>query len=347
VICDAGLDYCSGNEVRECDASGTAFTLLDTCDDAQFCRAGERACLPDVCSPLSSICAGNLLTRCRADGSGPEPGGSDCGATAVCDLGACHAVVCAPNQRLCDAGDVYLCNATGTDEAIYDNCDPREYCDASSPGAAACVPDQCLANAPACQSEWLATCNSDGSAAQSPTLDCSASGQVCDLSGSCQPQAIDLFGTNATPQSVTSYTAHFVILRVTTPRTLKQLTAQISVGSPDPVAWLVYRSDTLLGPYNNILLASVPPVMIDGKLGLPAQDLPLETDAYYLVGVGVPAPHDVEIQPDAAPMPLSFGQILGGYELTLSAGEGAIPRSVRIGVGEIGDGVGLSVRTGG
>jgi hypothetical protein len=354
IICDPDTTYCgtnsdsSASELRRCAPTGTSFTLLETCGDAHFCRAGETTCLPRICSPDSPICSGDRLTRCELDGSGPAPGGIDCSASgAACDLGQCRPIVCAANQRFCSAGDVYLCNPIGTDAAAYDNCQAREYCDATThPSDAQCSPDICIANRPACASERLATCNADGSATQPSLIDCSASNRVCDLSGACLDAAIDTLGSGA-PQSVAGLATHFLLVHATTSRQLSELRVQLTPTTTDPLTWLVYRSSNDLGPFEKILQASAPPLVNAGYVTWTPPSFALEANGSYLIGVSVPAPHDLTVPSDATPTPVSFGQILGGYTLTPATSESAAPATIRIGVGEVGEGFGAAFVTAG
>lgn len=141
VVCVPGEIYCNGNEIRHCGPSGATWSVLQSCPESQFCREGQGACLPDVCIPSSAVCSGNVATRCMGDGSGPEPRGLDCGSANVCERGVCRPLICTPSQRFCRDGDVYLCNATGTDSAAIDNCKQSEYCGENSVGQVSCLAD--------------------------------------------------------------------------------------------------------------------------------------------------------------------------------------------------------------
>ncbi|MFZ5897292.1 MAG: hypothetical protein ACOY0T_39905 [Myxococcota bacterium] len=277
------------------------------------------------------------------DGSGPEPGGVDCTASDMaCDLGACRPRVCTPNQRLCQNSDVYVCNAAGTNASIYDNCLSSEYCDTSQAPNINCQPDVCVATRPACDGEFLATCNSNGSGTENRTTDCAASNRVCDLSGSCVPSAVDIVAAEST-QSFSTFAIHFVLLRVLTTRQLNQLDVQLTALGSHSLTWFLYRGNSLLGPYTRLL-------QVPGTASANApystwapSNVVLEQHAFYLLGVGVPGPHDVAVSRGATTVPISFGQILGRYAL---ANSGAAPDEIRIGSGEIYDGTGVRLISG-
>jgi hypothetical protein len=289
------------------------------------------------------VCTGNVLGTCNVDGSGPEPGGTDCGEK-VCDLGACRAVVCSPNARFCQSGDVALCNALGTDFAPYDNCRPREFCDSTSSFAAACTPDVCPQGAAsACSGEKLATCNDDGSAVVSVGTDCSASSKVCDLTGVCAAEALDDLGSGGAAVPFASSAIHFDLFRVLTARKLVELEAGSEPGS-SPVTWIIYRSDTELGTFSRINQISTSTSSSGGYTSSGAIGVNFEAGAYYLVGVAVTGVHDISVHENAAPAPISFGVWLGGFSYVAGL-PATIPDEVNVAPGLVGDELALRVHS--
>ncbi len=79
--CAAGTRRCTGNNVKICNAAGTAYLYAQSC--AETCNAGL---CQGKCTPGDKRCNGNGVEQCKADGSG-------------------YAVVddCGANQRTCDA----------------------------------------------------------------------------------------------------------------------------------------------------------------------------------------------------------------------------------------------------
>jgi hypothetical protein len=136
-----------------------------------------------------------------------------------------------------------------------------------------------------------------------------------------------------------------VLLHALTSRQLATFETQVAPGPSEPLTWLVYRSASELDPYASIAQASSPLVSNEGSAAAPALGVPLEADAYYLVGVGVSGPHTIQIADGVGPAALSFGQLLGGYTLTLPGGGSTIPGRIRIGVGELGDGLTVRITT--
>ncbi len=98
--------YCSGNVVKQCDASGLNPTLFQTCQADQYCASG--VCQLLVCAPGQPTCSGNNLATCNADGTGYAAVGTACPAGASCKGGSCEA----PLLPLCTEakGSCALCS---------------------------------------------------------------------------------------------------------------------------------------------------------------------------------------------------------------------------------------------
>ncbi len=89
-VCSPNLTYCEGKELRNCDAMGSVYTVLDTCDSAEYCDAPSASCKPQLCSPGSPVCDGNVATTCNGTGSCFSTGGVDCETLGqVCAAGGC------------------------------------------------------------------------------------------------------------------------------------------------------------------------------------------------------------------------------------------------------------------
>lgn len=342
IICEPSSLYCQDNQVRACGPNGGSFRVIQTCLQAEFCNGRLGVCVPDICAPGAAVCTGNVLGTCKVDGSGPEPGGTDCGSQ-VCDTGACRPLICAPNTRFCEGGDVALCNALGTDFAPYDNCRPREFCNPTPAGAATCAPDICPQSANACSVEHLAACNADGSGLTTVGVDCSASAQVCDLTGACVANALDDLGQGGAAMPFTSSAIHFNLFHVSTPRKLVELEAASEPGS-SPVTWIIYRSETELGTFSRISQFTTPTSSSSGYTSSGTISVGLDSGAYYLIGFAVTGAHDISVRETASPAPTSFGVWLGGFSYTAGLPP-TIPDQVNVGPGLVSDDLALRIQS--
>lgn len=345
VICPPQATYCDGSELRHCGPNGGAFELLDTCLQSEFCDAARALCAADLCTAGAAVCVGQVLTKCADDGSGPTEGGINCAVNQMaCDRGACRDLVCAPNARFCAAGDVALCNAAGTSSAPYDNCRSAEFCDATVSGAAVCGPDVCPQEGSGCSGEHLALCNADGSGFASTGVDCSSTANVCDLSGSCLATALDGPQESGAAVPAAGSAIHFELFRVLTSRKLVKLEAALTPDVAGNVSWLVYRSEAELGTYTLVDQATSDGSVNAGYVSSGALAIALQQNAYYLLGVAVKGSHATLVREGAAPKPVSFGQLLGGF--TYNAGlVPTIPSQLQVDGALLSDDVTLRVST--
>lgn len=342
LICEPNARYCEGNDVRRCSAHGGSSQVLQECWESEYCDAVSGACIPDGCAAGEPVCAGNVASTCKADGSAAQPGGTDC-AEQVCHHGACQALVCVPNARSCEAGNVALCNSLGTSFAPYATCRPREFCDAITTATAMCAADICPQGASACLGERLAHCNGSGSAISAPGVDCAETAQVCDLSGSCLPVASDFAGERDSETPFAGSAIHFNLFRVATPRKLVELWAAIRA-TTGPVTWIVYRSDEAVGTFSRINQTSTPLVESNGFISSGTVAPTLDVAGYYLIGLAVIGAHDIALREGSAPSPISFGSWLGGFSYTAGLIP-TIPAEVEVGPGLVGDDVALRIRS--
>jgi len=184
VVCQPGSLFCSGTEVRKCNAKGDASATSVACTSTQYCSAADHTCKPQVCSPSVILCNGTIATACNATGSGYAAGGVDCASSGqICVQGACSNLVCAPNSKFCDPNSVRQCSANGLSSTPYQTCLGSEYCDAPS---ATCKPQICTPNQPACNGNVATTCNASGSGYLAAGTDCGLIGQTCGQ-GACKP----------------------------------------------------------------------------------------------------------------------------------------------------------------
>lgn len=191
LLCEPNATFCDAGKVWKCSGSATSSEILEDCASAdKFCQMhnGEAVCSDQVCYPGDSVCNAGLATTCKADGSGPKPGGDKCADNGqVCFAGQCRDQVCTPGQKLCDHGTVHLCADNGTDTTPYKNCSYNEFCESGSGSCKALI---CTPGLPVCYGTIKTICKDDGSGYVANQVDCRTSGEVCD-NGSCVPKVCE------------------------------------------------------------------------------------------------------------------------------------------------------------
>jgi cysteine-rich repeat protein len=119
-VCTPGsLSRCLAGDVRQCNAIGSAYQLLDDCTASETCveNAGGGTCVAHVCTPSALSCTGDDLVSCAANGLSQST--TDCqSVTSYCSAGACVPWVCTPGSVDCTGtGGTALrrtCNARGS-----------------------------------------------------------------------------------------------------------------------------------------------------------------------------------------------------------------------------------------
>ncbi|HEY3253322.1 MAG TPA: hypothetical protein VGJ91_05220, partial [Polyangiaceae bacterium] len=170
--------------VSYCDSSGTSATVQTYCNTGAHCAASSSSasCSSSSCTPGSALCFGALATVCKADGTGPEPGGTDCAsANGYCSAGKCLKNVCTPSQRYCENDVVMLCSSDGSYASTYQYCSQSAlHCNAAT---AACESYKCTPGSISCSNALVVQCDASGFA---PTTlkDCAVGGQKCS-NGAC------------------------------------------------------------------------------------------------------------------------------------------------------------------
>lgn len=183
--CDSDHQFCRDNAIYDCNSSGDAATQVEACETGTYCvtEDGKGSCEKLVCNPNGPICDGDVATVCKADGSGPLPGGKDCAdAKQSCSQGVCRDFSCDPGQKVCKGGDVYLCNPDGASAALLADCNASQVCDAT---LSACRPKVCDVGSVGCDGSKVVACNDFGSDWLPPTQDCAMSDDAC-VNGSCK-----------------------------------------------------------------------------------------------------------------------------------------------------------------
>jgi hypothetical protein len=185
--CLPNTHFCKDGAIWKCDSTGGGSTLSQMCAAGQFCRDddGNASCNSQACTPGQAMCDTSVATTCAPDGSGPQPGGTDCAATKqACYQGVCRDVACTAGMKVCQHDDVYLCAQNGTDVSLLADCQANEVCDADM---GACRPKVCDVGKLGCDSTRVVKCNTFGSAWEAGGKDCAADGSVCS-SGACKKQ---------------------------------------------------------------------------------------------------------------------------------------------------------------
>jgi hypothetical protein len=139
-ICQPSVPHCKNGDVYVCSSDGFTEHLYLDCRVDEFCTPGSYSCYPRVCTPGALSCfPDNSAGRCNADGSGSEPGATNCGASGkVCSQGQCVTPVCTPNYYFCRDGNVHLCGSDSINSTLVQTCTASEQC-TSSGSTATCA----------------------------------------------------------------------------------------------------------------------------------------------------------------------------------------------------------------
>jgi hypothetical protein len=136
--CTPGELFCSAASVRKCAANGLSSEEVESCADDEYCDSAGAECLKGVCAPNLPVCDGARPTLCNSDGSGFEPGGTDCKANEACEDGECIPRLCTPGAKFCTGNAVMSCSANGLASSKIEDCDGLEC--AAAGNDAACQP---------------------------------------------------------------------------------------------------------------------------------------------------------------------------------------------------------------
>ncbi len=185
-VCEPDTQSCGTDGIYGCDATGSSSSLIEACNIGTFCvldDSGDPSCQALACNPNGPMCDGDVATVCKADGSGPLPGGKSCAdINQSCSQGVCRDFSCDPGQKVCKGGDVYLCNPDGASAALLADCNAAQVCDGT---VAACRSKVCEVGSVGCDGTKVVSCNDFGSEWLPPSQDCAMSGAAC-VSGSCK-----------------------------------------------------------------------------------------------------------------------------------------------------------------
>jgi hypothetical protein len=185
-VCEPNSYYCKSGNVYQCLSNGSSESVYRVCVAGTYCDATlvPPVCATNKCTANGPACNGNIATTCNADGSGYQPGGTDCTTSGkVCVSGSCLPKICTPNAYFCSGGNVQLCGPTGATSTLVATCAASQFC---SDGVSYCQTDVCTAGQPTCNGDLVSTCKPDGSGPMPGGMDCTVNQQVCD-GGACKP----------------------------------------------------------------------------------------------------------------------------------------------------------------
>jgi hypothetical protein len=79
-VCDAGTIFCKDGDVYGCDWLGSSASLYQDCPTDTTCNVtnGNYSCIPLPCSPGDTVCLGNKIGTCAADGQSLGTVTTDC-----------------------------------------------------------------------------------------------------------------------------------------------------------------------------------------------------------------------------------------------------------------------------
>jgi len=80
-LCEPGTNFCKDGDIYNCDWSGTNAYLSLDCPSDTTCDSNAYACVPLPCSPGDTVCLGNKVGTCAADGQTLSKVTEDCTAT--------------------------------------------------------------------------------------------------------------------------------------------------------------------------------------------------------------------------------------------------------------------------
>lgn len=312
--CIPDSTFCKNHDVYLCDEHGVTSSLNQDCADGlyhctPYLYGNSAYCTYNTCTPGAPMCNGNVLSQCADDGSGIEPGGTDCG-DQICSNGACKTKVCTAGQYFCHDGDIAYC-WDGVGYTIQQTCGDHARCDESGNGLE-CRPYACSPGSDACFGNRIGTCGDDGQSLSSVTQDCDAGGQVCSSDSSCGSSALDTLGISEELTSIGSDQVIGNVIDVTSDRELTLLEANLVLAGPRSLRWVIFE---LSGSYYEARYDKVIANQTgNGYLSSGAISYLLKAGRRYYIGVAVSGGGFVPYY-DTAPFApyLTFGRALGAF----------------------------------
>jgi cysteine-rich repeat protein len=189
-LTDAGCDpatfipFCDGLQGVTCNAGQqTASNCGDpsTCGGTAGCYCAAGACLPRVCAPGSTRCAGEVVETCSENGSGYEAA-APCDASEVCLAGTCLPRDCAAGTTQCVGERIVECGDDGLIVGAQDCTAEDAWCDDST-GLPVCRPRVCVPGEVTCDGRDIVQCDDRGT--QEVVIEECGDSQAC-VNGACE-----------------------------------------------------------------------------------------------------------------------------------------------------------------
>lgn len=245
-VCAASRSFCQDGNVYGCDASGTSATLSQTCNPssehcATYNGGSQGYCRANDCHAGDSVCDGNVIKVCNADGSLPSTG-TACSDAQVCENAQCKDRPCVPGSYFCKGADVYYCDFSAPFMFLNQTCDADSSCKSVGTTGAACAPFACSPSSTACVGDKIGTCAADGQSLSAVTTDCAATSNVCTSELKCAKSATDAVGVPENAEVISASTLIGDVIDVDSTRKLSELQVQLVLSGPRELRFIVYES---------------------------------------------------------------------------------------------------------
>lgn len=313
-LCAASRSFCQDGNVYNCDATGTTSMLSQTCNVAtEHCTTYSGGsygyCKTNDCHAGDSVCDGNVVKVCNADGSLPASG-TACSDTQICDNAQCKDRPCTPGNYFCKGVDVYYCDFSSPYLYLSQSCGPDSVCKAIGSSGANCAPLACSPGSTACIGNKLGTCGSDGQSLSAVTTDCSATSTVCTAALACAASATDAIGQAENAEVLSASNLIGDVIDVDSTRTLTELQMSLVLSGPRELRWIVYEQSgqSFVARVDKVVSA----VAGTGFVSSGAFNYKLGSGKRYLLGVVVTGGDAVDYI-DTMPFgtDVSFGTVTG------------------------------------
>ncbi|HEX2735111.1 MAG TPA: hypothetical protein VHM70_26075 [Polyangiaceae bacterium] len=141
--CSPNTPICQGAELQVCNADGTGYDTIKTCNSAAECNVTQMGCIN--CTPGDKQCNGALVQEC--DDQMQWQTIDTCATAALCHAttdsppdAMCEASICPGTPYRCNGANLEACDANQTSWTAVATCDSPELCNAVD---ARCEPAGC------------------------------------------------------------------------------------------------------------------------------------------------------------------------------------------------------------
>jgi len=258
-LCAASRSFCQDGSVYNCDASGTTATLSQTCSPStEHCATYNGGsfgyCKANDCHAGDSLCDGDVIKVCNADGSLPASG-TACSESQVCDNAKCKDRPCVPGSYSCKGADVYYCDFFSPFLFLQQTCDADSSCKPVGTTGATCAPFACSPSSTACVGDKIGTCAADGQSLSAVTTDCTATTNVCTTELKCAKSATDTIGVSEKAELISGSNLIADVIDVDSTRKLTELQAQLVFTGTLELRWIVYElsGQTFVAKYDKLV----------------------------------------------------------------------------------------------